>query len=71
MVSIFKRLENSIKLETQSEFHIYFSFCLEKHSELKISICCQSPQVNKFTRLSKHTIQDFAKEGKIARGDKF
>lgn len=47
-----------------------FSFCLEKHYELKISLCCQSPQVNKFTRLSKHSIEDFAKEGKIARGDK-
>lgn len=47
-----------------------FSFCLEKHSELKISLCCQSPQVNKFTRLSKRTIQDFTKEGKIARGAK-
>lgn len=51
-------------------FLYIFSSCLEKHFELKISLCCQSPQVNKFTRLSKYTIQDFAKEGKIGRGDK-
>lgn len=51
-------------------FLYIFSSCLEKHFELKISLRCQSPQVNKFTRLSKCSIQDFAKEGKIGRGDK-